>query len=194
MTSSRDAGDPPDIPPLGVTRVVDRPRGQLASALDGRYGAMRPADVRSAVRWLAAQVDPQDFDFAIGVPEGGFIPAYEFGVATGLRVILASIYQPVASGVVSFDEEHDAPGLRRKHIYGVAPGDRVILVEDEVTSGRTAVNCVRALRLAGIRCDHVATIYAADDPATRERLASERIELHATAWFSAHLGAQLYRT
>jgi orotate phosphoribosyltransferase len=193
MTSSPHGVTPPDLPPLGVMKVAKRARGQLASALDGRYGAMRPEDVRQAVAWLAAQVDPAQFDYVIGVPEGGFVPAYAFGLATGLRVILASMYEPAAPSVVSFDEEHDVPPAKHKHIYGLASGDRVILVEDEVTSGRTAVNCVRALRGAGVRCDHVATIYAADDPAMRERLRSEHVHLRATAWFSAHLGTQLYR-
>ena len=42
-----------------------------------------------------------------------------------------------------------------------------------MTSGRTVINCVRALRAAGIRCDQVATIYAADDHAMRARFIAE---------------------
>src|ERR1019366_10692710 len=59
--------------------------------------------------------------------------------------------------------------------------DHVIVVEDEVTSGRTIINTVRALRAAGIRCDQVATIYAADDPEMRARVAAEGIRLHAAS-------------
>ena len=54
---------------------------------------------------------------------------------------------------MSFCEAHDPPPVTGKHVYGLSPGDQVIVVEDEVTSGRTVVNCVRALRAAGIHCD-----------------------------------------
>ena len=71
-------------------------------------------------------------------------------------------------------------------------GDHVIVVEDEVSSGTTIVNCVRALRAAGIRCDQVATIYAADDPAMRARVAAEGIRLHAALLCQADINEQLY--
>lgn len=68
----------------------------------------------------------------------------------------------------------------------------MIVVEDEVTSGRTIINTVRALRAAGIRCDQVATIYAADDPAMRARVAAEGIKLHVATLCQGDTNERLY--
>jgi adenine phosphoribosyltransferase len=178
---------------LPVQPIVGRARGQLASPVDGRYGPMDPDDLRPAIARLARELDLEGVKFALGIPEGGYIPAYAFAVETGLRVVLASIWQPNVPGVVSFTEDHNPSPARGKHFHGLSPGDHVIVVEDEVTSGRTIVNCVRALRAAGVRCDQVATIYAADDPAMRARVAAEGIRLHAASLCQADTNEQLYR-
>lgn len=172
---------------------MGRARGQLANPVDGRYGPLDPGQLRPAIAWLARQVDLIGVDYAVGIPEGGCIPAYAFAVETGLRVVIASIWKPDVPGVITFVEEHDLPPVAGKHIHGLCAGDRVIVVEDEVTSGRTIVNCVRALRAAGVICDEVATIYATDDLAMRARLTAAAIRLHAVALCSAGTGERLYR-
>jgi adenine/guanine phosphoribosyltransferase-like PRPP-binding protein len=173
--------------------IVGRARGQLGSPVDGRYGPMRPDDLRVAVARLVPEVDLGGVKYVLGVPEGGYIPAYAFAAEAGLPLVLASIWQPDVPGVVSFIEEHNTPFLRGKHFHGLSPGDNVIVVEDEVSSGQTIINCVRALRAAGIRCDQVATIYAADDPAMRARVAAEGIRLHAASLCQADINERLYR-
>ena len=178
---------------LSVFRVDGRARGQLATPVDGRYGAMNPAELRPAIAWLAQQVDLSGVQYALGIPEGGYLPAYAFAVESGLRVVLASIFKPAGAGIVSFNEIHEHPALATKHFYGLVAGNHVIVVEDEVTTGRTLINCVRALRAAGIRCDQAATIYAASDPAMRARVAAEGIRLHAAWLCDADTNERLYR-
>lgn len=183
----------PVLPLLSVVQIAHRARAQLASPVDGRYGPLDPDHLRPAIAWLARQVDLAGARYALGIPEGGCIPAYAFAIETGVRVVLASIWQPDTPGVVSFIEEHDTPAVGGKHILGLSAGDHVIIVEDEVTSGRTVVNCVRALRAAGIRCDQVATIYAADDPTMRARLSADGIRLTAVSLCQPDIGPLLYR-
>lgn len=173
--------------------IVGRRRAQLASSLDGRYGPMDPAAMHRAVSHLADRVDLTGVDYVLGIPEGGSAPAYAFAALTGLRVVFASIWRPAAPNVVTFREEHDTPPYDAKHVYGLAPGDCVVLVEDEVTTGGTALNCVRALRAAGMRCTQVAAIYAPDRAAVDERLAAEQVRLHAVVRFPAVIGDRLYR-
>ena len=178
---------------LSALPIVGRARGQLASPVDGRYGPLDPDDLRPAIELLARKSALAGVQFAVGIPEGGCIPAYAFAVEARIQVVLASIWRPEAPGVVSFVEEHDLPSVATKHIYGLPAGARVIIVEDEVTSGRTVVNCVRALRAAGMQCEQVATIYAADDPAMRARVAAEGLELHVAMLCQPDTNEHLYR-
>lgn len=52
------------------------------------------------------------------------------------------------SQVVKYAEDHHVAAIH--HFYGLKPGDRVILVEDEVTSGKGLVGLVELLRAKGI--------------------------------------------
>jgi adenine phosphoribosyltransferase len=196
VTVPDDATHPDVAPSLETPTsmwIVGRERAQLASPLDGRYGPMDPAAMKRAIDHLARHVDLEGLDYVLGIPEGGSAPAYAFAAATGLRVVFASIWRPDAEHVVTFREVHDTPPYDTKHVFGLSAGDRVVLVEDEVTTGGTAINCVRALRAAGVVCDQVATLYAADGDALDARLAAERLRLHAVVRFPAVIGAQLYR-
>jgi adenine/guanine phosphoribosyltransferase-like PRPP-binding protein len=177
---------------LPVFAIVGRARGQLASPVDGRYGPMDPAELKPAIARLVGQADLDGIDYALGIPEGSYIPAYAFAAETGLRLVLASIWEANVPGLVTFTEDHNTQFAKAKHFHGLLPGDRVIIVEDEVSSGQTIINCVRALRAAGIHCDQVATVYAADNPVMRARLADEGIRLHAAALCQANVNEQLY--
>src|SRR5436190_4915127 len=107
---------PPLLPSrLPVQPIVGRARGQLASPIDGRYGPMEPDVLRQAAAWLATQIDLEGAQFALGIPEGGYLPAYAFAAETGLRLVLGSIWQPSVPGVVSFIEEHNNANARAKH-------------------------------------------------------------------------------
>jgi adenine phosphoribosyltransferase len=185
--------NPPKLPDLSIVPVVGRTRGQLLSPLDGRNGAMHPEELQNAVGWLAGQCDLQSIDCVLGIPEGGYLPAYAFAAEAGLRVVFATVWKPAAVGVISFNEDHNRSILNGKHIVGLTAGQRVVIVEDEVTSGRTVFNCVRALRAAGVTCNQVVTIYAADDPEMRARFVAEGIRFRAVALYSPNPTSPLYR-
>jgi orotate phosphoribosyltransferase len=103
------------------------------------------------------------------------------------------VWQPDATGVISFCQDHVRSSSGGKHVVGLSAGKTVIVVEDEVTSGWTIINCVRALRAAGVHCNQVATIYAADDPAVRARFVDEGIRFHAVALCEPSTTSALYR-
>ena len=187
-----DCEAPPLLPECTVVPIAGRARGQLGNALDGRYGMLDPREMQQVMAWLAGQFDLDRVDYVIGIPEGGLVPAYAFAAAIDRPVVLGTIWEPDVPGVVSFEEEHNPAGRKAKHLMGLKPGDCVIVIEDELTSGRTLINCVRALRSAGVRCDQAGTIYAADDPDLRARIAAERIALHVVGTFEPDLCRQLY--
>jgi adenine/guanine phosphoribosyltransferase-like PRPP-binding protein len=181
-----------ELPVPSAVPIAGRARAQLGNPLDGRYGPMDAAALRLAIARLIECCDLAGVNYVLGIPEGGMVPAYAFSIAADVPVVFASVWRPERPGVISFNEDHDPPAISRKHIYGLAPGDHVIVVEDEVTSGGTVINCVRALRAARVRCDQVAAVYASDDQDLRARLAAESIVLHAACLFSKDLGDRLF--
>jgi orotate phosphoribosyltransferase len=55
----------------------------------------------------------------------------------------------------------------------------VVIVEDELTSGLSAVNAVRALRAAGVVIGEIASLFVIDHPSLWRRLEAEGVTLHA---------------
>jgi adenine/guanine phosphoribosyltransferase-like PRPP-binding protein len=146
---------------------------------NGRFEPVDRAALEAFVAILARRIDRGRVDYVIGVPEGGSVPAYELGRQIDRPVILASRLPVELPHGITFEEpQGDILGFTR-HLYGLRAGDRAVIVEDELTNGRSVVNAVRSLRRAGIQIDQVATLIAIDHPGLWDRMAAERIALHA---------------
>ena len=102
----------------------------------------------------------------LGFPEGGSVPAYAFGRAVGRPVILASRLPLDLPDRVAFEQPQANLGTTH-YVYGLKPGDRAMIFEDELTNGHTAVNAVRALRRAGIEIAQIAALEALGPPLRR---------------------------
>ena len=163
-----------------IVSPPNEPRGQIAHALDARFQPLTPSDLVAAVRELAAGLDVGEIDYVLGFPEGGVVPAFAFAHLVGRPLVLSTRFVLGDVGAISFDEPHS--GLGRTHyIQGLRAGDRVVIIEDEVTTGRTLVNAVRALRHAGVRIDAAGALLAVDDPAMWQAMRDEHISLLATS-------------
>ncbi len=161
-------------------RLVSGAGGQkryLIHPLNGRFHPIDYDALEAVVQELAARIPVDAIDFVVGFPEGGSVPTYAFGRAIGRPIVLGSRLPIDEPGTISF-EQSDA-GLGTTHrVYGLEPGARVIILEDELTNGGMTVNAVRAFRQAGLEIDHVATLLAIDHPTLWQRMAAERITLH----------------
>jgi len=165
---------------VSIISPANEPRGQIAHALDGRFHPLRPAELVSAVRELAAGLDVNAIDYVLGFPEGGVTPAFAFAHLVDRPLILSTRFVLEGPGVISFEEPHS--GLGKTHyIQGLRDGDRVVVIEDEVTTGRTLINAVRALRRAGVRIDTAGALLAVDDPAMWQSMKDEHVSLLATS-------------
>lgn len=148
----------------------------LVHPLNGRFHPVDYDALGTLVRSLAARVDASAIDYIVGFPEGGSIPAYAFGRAVDRPVILGSRLPIDEPGTITF-EQSDA-GLGTTHrLHGLKRGDRVLILEDELTNGGMTVNAVRALRQAGVAIDQVATLLAIDHPGLWRRMAGEGLTL-----------------
>jgi adenine/guanine phosphoribosyltransferase-like PRPP-binding protein len=151
----------------------------IAHPLDGRFGAMDPRELAAAVERLAEMMDLAGVDYVLGFPEGGSVPAFAFAHLVGRRLILSTRLEFTIRGAapIAFREPHSSVG-KSHYIHGLAPGDRVVIVEDEVTSGGTLVSVARALRQAGVEIAQAGALLVVDDPRTWQAVESEKLVLH----------------
>ena len=150
----------------------------ITHPLAGRYGAMDPRELMAAVRVLARAMDLRDVDYVLGFPEGGSVPAFAFAEHVGRPLILSTRLEFSLAGVapIAFREPHSSVG-KSHYIHGLVPGDRVVIMEDEVTSGGTLVSVTRALRAAGVHISQVGALLVVDDPRTWQAVADEKLTL-----------------
>ena len=178
---------------VSLVSAANQARDQIAHRLDGRYGPMDPRELAPHVRDLAAAIDTADVDYVLGFPEGGVIPAFAFAQAVGLPLIISTRLRMALPGAVSFEEPHSGLGTAH-YLHGLHEGDRVVIVEDEVTTGRTIVNAVRALRQSGVHISRVGAVLAVDDPAMWQSMHDEKISLHVGARLPAEYAVRLRAT
>lgn len=161
-------------------------RRHLVHRLDGRLQGMRPRELTELVRDLAAAIDTSRVDYVVGFPEGGTLPASAFAALVDRPLMVSTRLRLQIVPAISFEEPHSRIGSTH-WLYGLRSGSSVVIVEDEVTTGRTVVNAVRALRAAGVRVRDVATLIAVDTPEMWGRMADADIALHARVKVSPSL-------
>jgi adenine phosphoribosyltransferase len=114
-------------------------------------------------------------DFILGLDAGGIIPALGLAAASGLTYKIAWKLDLPLRGAVRFTEPH---AMRRDvHAYHIEPGQRILLVDDEVTTGMTLVNFTAALRGAGAEPIGAACLIEDTRHQARTRLAASGVSL-----------------
>ena len=149
----------------------------LVHPLNGRFHPVDQDALERLVESLAARCDTGGVDYVLGFPEGGSIPAYAFARAARRPVVLASRLPLDVPGRIAFEEPHAVTGTTQ-YLYGLAPGHRVLIVEDELTNGHTALSAVAALRGAGIAVDQIITLFAIDHPGLWRRVKAAGVTVH----------------
>ena len=76
-----------------------------------------------------------DFDLVVGPAMGGILPAFVVGKALGLPAI--------------FTERDDEQKMSLRRGFELRPGQKILIVEDVVTTGKSSGECARALEAAG---------------------------------------------
>lgn len=145
--------------PVFRTRVVQRlgvpettRRERVVHSLDGLESPVRSVDLTDtgARLWLRTteQLGPLGgLDYALGLDAGGILPTVAISIASDLPYKIAWKLQLPLDGAVRFHEPHAIrPDV---YAYGIEPGHRMLLVDDEVTTGRTLADLTRGLRAAG---------------------------------------------
>jgi len=146
--------------PSFSARIVERlsvgatsRRERVIHSLDGLEAPVHP-DALAATGdrlWRRLQERAPDglgsVDFLLGLDAGGILPTISLAGAARLPYKIAWKLHLPLDGAVRFSEPH---AMRTDvFAYGIAPGQRIVLVDDEITTGRTLADLTRRLREAG---------------------------------------------
>lgn len=126
---------------------------RVVHSLDGLEAAVAPQSLADTGRelWQTVQDQISDLlgpvDFLLGLDAGGILPTVAMSSASGLPYKIAWKLHLPLPGRIRFCEPH----ATRTDVfaYGIAHGQRIVLVDDEISTGRTLANLTVALREAG---------------------------------------------
>ncbi|MEI6388973.1 MAG: orotate phosphoribosyltransferase [Spirochaetota bacterium] len=102
---------------------------------------MHPERAEEAMMKVAARLREElasgglDFDLVVGPAMGGILPAWVIGKALGLPAI--------------FTERDDEGKMALRRGFELYAGQKVLIVEDVVTTGKSSGECAQAIRAAG---------------------------------------------
>lgn len=154
MTTTTSPADSPGYQARRVERLGVDPgvRGErIVHELDGMLAPVDPARLLDTGRalWNAWTSDPARAvpDILLGLDAGGIPPTFTLALAAGLPYRLAWKLDLALPHKQSFAEPH----ARRTDVFTYArfAGQTVLVVDDEITTGRTAANLTAMLRAAG---------------------------------------------
>ncbi|MER7315538.1 MULTISPECIES: phosphoribosyltransferase family protein [Streptomyces] len=146
--------------PSFTARIVERlsvgatsRRERVIHSLDGLEHPVHPETLANsgADLWRLLQEQVPDglgsVDFLLGLDAGGILPTVSLAGAAQLPYKIAWKLHLPLDGAVRFSEPH---AMRTDvFAYGITPGQRIVIVDDEITTGRTLADLTRRLREVG---------------------------------------------
>ncbi|WP_432023218.1 phosphoribosyltransferase family protein [Streptomyces parvus] len=146
--------------PSFTARIVERlsvgatsRRERVIHSLDGLEHPVHPDTLANtgADLWRLLQEQVPDglgsVDFLLGLDAGGILPTVSLAGPAQLPYKIAWKLHLPLDGAVRFSEPH---AMRTDvFAYGITPGQRIVIVDDEITTGRTLADLTRRLREAG---------------------------------------------
>ena len=166
---SDDASNPTVLAAVRETGALLEGHFQLASGVHSdrnmeKFNLLQwPGHTEDACRPIAAAGRELEPTTVVGPTTGGVILAYEVARQLGLRGIIA-------------ERNPDGPGRRIQRDFRLEPGERVLVVDDVLTSGGSVRDTIEAVRIAG--GEPVAVGVLVDRSAGR--VAFEGLPLHAS--------------
>ena len=165
----------PDYPKKGIlfrdiTTLIEHPEGFKESV-------ERIAEAHRGMGMThVAGIEARGFIFGAGVAIAlgvGFVPVRKKGKLPGQTIGQNYVLEYGVDTIeIHADVLHD--------------GHKVLLVDDLIATGGTALAAVGLLRRTGARCDHAAFAIDLPDLGGAEKLRSEQVAIHSLMAFSGH--------
>jgi len=163
----------PDYPKPGIQF-----RDVSTLLLDG------PAFRRTIDRMIAL-IDPDSFDLIAGIEARGFIvsAAMSYALEKGKVMLRKPGKLPGKSVYIDYALEYGTDRIEM-HVDAIRPGQRVLLVDDLIATGGTAMAAVQLLRGQGAVVDRALFIVDLPDLGGGQRLAAAGVEATALMAFA----------
>lgn len=142
---------------------------------------------RAAIDRLIETFDPDAVDLIAGIEARGFIvaSALSYALAKGKIMLRKSGKLPGAAVGVDYALEYGTDRIEM-HVGAVSPGARVLLVDDLIATGGTALAGVQLLRGEGALVSQARFLVDLPDLGGAARLASAGVESAALLAFPGH--------
>lgn len=142
--------------------------------------------LKLAVEGMLAQVDGP-VDLVAGIEARGFVfaPALALALGAGVLLIRKDGKLPGATIAEDYALEYGTDRIAI-HVDAVAPGARVLLVDDLIATGGTARAAVRLLRKAGAVVTQAAFVIDLPDLGGADLLRADDVSVHSLVGFPGH--------
>jgi ADP-ribosyl-[dinitrogen reductase] hydrolase len=147
----------------------------IVHGLDGLIEPIDPVYLNEIMRRLFMQISYLSDDLILGVDSSGYIPALAASHLTGLQVVNSKKANLDVDDRLVFLE----PGTPNPEIfvYRLPTQSRIIIVDDEILTGKTVINLARALRQSGHYVLGAVVPVESSCHDARERLKQEGVSL-----------------
>lgn len=165
----------PDYPKPGI-QFRD-----ITTLLESRDG------FRKTINELAKALQAGSFEKVAGIEARGFIigGALSFALGAGFVALRKKGKLPATAVGLDYALEYGTDRLEM-HVGAVAPGERVLVVDDLVATGGTALAAVQLLREEGAIVDCAAFVIDLPDLGGAQRLADLGIKVVGLVRFEGH--------
>lgn len=146
-----------------------------------------PRAFRQAVDELVQPYAGQKIDKVAGIEARGFIlgGAVAHQLSAGFVPLRKKGKLPHNVITESYELEYGADAMEM-HTDAISPGDRVLLVDDLIATGGTAMAAIKLLRKAGSKIVGAAFLVCLPELQGDTKLTGQGIEVNYLVWFAGH--------
>ena len=146
-----------------------------------------PRAFRQAVDELVQPFAGSKIDKVAGIEARGFIlgGAVAHQLSAGFVPLRKKGKLPHNVITESYDLEYGADSMEM-HTDAIQPGDRVLLVDDLIATGGTAMAAIKLLRKAGAKISGAAFLVCLPELQGDTKLTNSGVEVSYLVWFAGH--------
>ncbi len=134
---------------------LDKKKYKVIHPFDGRIIPLEPITLKKYSILLSKKICFKNANYIVGFAEGGILSAYGLSEVTGIPMVGSYRVRLKVKNEITFEEPHS---MRSQHfIYNLKAGDKIIIIEDEITTGSTLLNAVKTFKDSGIEVLDVGT-------------------------------------